>query len=87
MGPASTEQSRGRRTRGLSREIQVLDDERMKELNQLEASQSHLALGIFYAREGMIDKAEREFQTLANDNPHSTLTKTFLKEIQAWKNR
>ena len=43
--------------------FKVLDEEKIKQLSRLKASQSHLALGIFYAREGMIAEAEREFQS------------------------
>ena len=65
--------------------FKFLEEAILKELNNLNAnSESHLARGIFYAREGMIAEAERGFQALANDNPRSSLAKTFLKEIQSW---
>jgi len=50
-------------------------------------SQSHLALGVFYAREGMIAEAEREFQILVQKNPHSRVAIKLLKNIQSWRER
>ncbi len=66
--------------------FKVLEEEKIKELNQLKtASQSHLALGVFYAREGIIAEAEHEFQILAKENPRSKIVKKLLREIQSWQ--
>jgi hypothetical protein len=46
---------------------------------------SHFALGVFYAREGMLSEAEREFQTLVNDNPESQIEVTLLRAVQSWR--
>jgi len=68
--------------------FKVLEDGRVKELNRLKAAfQSHLALGVFYARTGMIAEAERELQILVQDNPHSRIAKKLLKELHSWEKR
>jgi hypothetical protein len=46
---------------------------------------SHLALGVFYAREGMLAEAEREFQVLVNDNPGSQIAASLLRAVQSWR--
>ncbi len=65
--------------------FQVLSARDLQHLNQLKKTGSHLALGLFYARAGMISEAEREFQVLVKDNPRSPLAKKFLKEAQSWR--
>jgi hypothetical protein len=55
------------------------------ELEQLKKAHSHLALGVFYAREGMVPEAEREFQILVHYNPQSPVLKKLLKQIQSWR--
>lgn len=56
--------------------FKALEDEKVKELNRLRTTaQSHLALGVFYAREGMIAEAEHELQILAKENPRSMIAK------------
>src|SRR5262249_23507400 len=47
--------------------LKVLGDDKIRALNQLKARQSHLALGVFFAHEGMIAEAEREFGILVKD--------------------
>jgi hypothetical protein len=49
----------------------ILSGNDLNELNQLKKSDSHLALGIFYARVGLVTEAEREFQKLIQLNPQS----------------
>jgi hypothetical protein len=68
--------------------FKVLSEDKVRELNQLRAgSQSHLALGLFYAREGMIADAEREFGILVKDNPDSAVLKKLLKNVRSWRRR
>lgn len=67
--------------------FKVLSGPRVRELNQLKSSRSHLALGLFYAREGMIVEAEREFRILLKDNPDSAVAKKLLREVAAWRSR
>src|SRR6266498_301967 len=66
--------------------FKILDDQTLKQLNELKAnSQSHLALGVFYAREGMIAEAEREFQMLVRENPRSQVIRKLLRNVQSWR--
>jgi hypothetical protein len=66
--------------------FKVLEEAKAKELDQLKSSSpSHLALGVFYAREGMITNAERELQLLAQQNPDSAIARNLLKQIRTWK--
>ena len=68
--------------------FKILDSERVTELDHLKtSSRSHLALGVFYAREGMIAEAEREFEVLVQENPRSVVALKLLKEIQSWRKR
>lgn len=43
---------------------------------------SHLARGVFYVKEGLLDEAEREFQALLNRNPESALARSIFRKIQ-----
>ena len=63
----------------------ILDEERALELNLLKRTPSHLALGVFYARAGILAEAEREFQSLVNDNPQSQLAIKLLRLVQSWR--
>ncbi len=68
--------------------FKVLDAQKMTELEHLKSgSQSRLALGVFYAREGMIAESEREFEALVQENPRSAVALKLLKEIQSWRKR
>src|SRR5262249_48919864 len=63
----------------------ILDEEKVLELNLLKRTPSHLTLGVFYARAGMIEEAEREFQSLVKDNPQSQVAIKLLRRIQSWR--
>lgn len=64
----------------------ALDEERMRELQLLKKrTKSHLALGAFYARAGMLAEAEREFQTYRSENPQSPLADKLIRQIQSWR--
>ncbi len=65
--------------------FRVLEAETLLDLQSLKNSHSHLALGVFYAREGMLGEAEREFQTVVRQNPRSQVAKKLLTQIQAWQ--
>jgi hypothetical protein len=67
--------------------FKVLSAGKINELARLKRSQSHLALGLFYAREGMISEAERELEILVKDNPDSAVAKKLLREVRAWRKR
>lgn len=64
--------------------FKVLEESKWQELDRLKrAAGSHLALGIFYARAGMLAEAERELKQLVNDNPDSPLALKLLRSVQA----
>jgi hypothetical protein len=52
------------------------------ELSRLKQSNSHLALGVFYARVGLLDQAEREFESLMKFNPDSELARRLLENVR-----
>ena len=64
--------------------FKVLEEEKARELNRLKRANSHLALGVFYAREGMAAEAEREFQILVDNNPQSPIAQRLLRIIESW---
>src|SRR5262249_6192457 len=52
--------------------FKLLDGEKLGELAMLKNQyQSHLALGLFYIREGVLIEARRELELLVSDNPNS----------------
>ena len=66
--------------------FKVLDDGKVRELDLLRRStKSHLALGVFYAREGMLAEAEQEFRQLVKDNPNSPIAVRLLRTVQSWR--
>jgi len=66
--------------------FKVLGKKEMGELAALKKQpSSHLALGIFYAREGMVAEAEREFQSLVKDNPDSSVLGKLLRSVRSWR--
>jgi hypothetical protein len=60
----------------------VLSTADFQELTRLEKTNSHLALGVFYARVGLLDEAEREFQNLVELNPQSELPRKLLQSVR-----
>jgi hypothetical protein len=62
--------------------FQILSMSNLKELNQLKRTRSHLALGVFYTRVGMIAEAEREFQKLLRLNPNSKAVGHLLRSFR-----
>lgn len=69
--------------------FRVLDESRASELRRAEraAPRSHLALGVLYARVGLLDEAEREFQLLTAANPRSDVARRLLGDVRARKRR
>ena len=59
----------------------VLSTGDFQELTRLKKSGSHLALGVFYARTGLLNEAEREFQSLSKLNPDSELSRKLLQSV------
>lgn len=70
-------------------QFKVLESERLEELSRLEKQRpvSNLTLGVMYARYGLLDEAEREFQRLLKENPRSPLARNLLRTVQSWKSR
>lgn len=66
-GPASPEMK-----------FQVLSSGNLQQLNHLKKTRSHLALGVFYAKVGLIAEAEHEFQQLLRLNPKSKMAMKLL---------
>lgn len=46
---------------------------------------SHLLLGVLYARAGMADEAEQEFQALVESNPNSSAARSLLLSVREWR--
>lgn len=69
--------------------FRILDQSAEAALAKLKDSvgNSHLVLGIFYWKHGVIDKAEREFQLLAKANPNSPAAAELLKSIRSLRRR
>src|SRR5262249_32817357 len=59
--------------------FKVLEEEKTRELNRLKTANSHLALGVSYAREGMTVEAKEEFQILVENNPQSPFAQRLLR--------
>jgi len=60
----------------------VLSTADFQELSSLKKSNSHLALGVFYARVGLLNEAEREFEVLVELNPQSELPRKLLQSVR-----
>lgn len=65
--------------------FKVLEQNRADELKEAEQkyADSHLTLGVLYARSGLLEDAEREFQALFKANPDSTVARKLLRDVQA----
>lgn len=61
----------------------ILSTADVQELTRLKQSNSHLALGVFYARTGLLDQAEHEFQRLVELNPQSEMPRKLLQSVRA----
>ena len=64
--------------------FKVLDGGAAAELQMAQRQEpaSHLTLGVLYARNGMLDEAERELRTLLQANPQSEVAQKLLAEVQ-----
>ena len=65
--------------------FKVLEEVKARELNRLKRANSHIALGVFYALEGMAAEAEREFRILVDKNPQSSIAQRLVRVIESWK--
>lgn len=70
-----------------SAQFKLLDADQMLALSKLKQQKpvSHLALGLTYARFGLVNEAESEFRKLMNENPDSAIAKRLLRTIQNWR--
>lgn len=64
--------------------FRILDQRALVTLAKLEksAGSSHLVMGVFYWKHGLIEESEREFQALARANPNSTAVAELLASIR-----
>lgn len=69
--------------------FRVLEQEAATELALARERQagSHLVMGVLHARAGLLDQAERDFQTLADRNPQSFVAKRLLQRVRALRGR
>ncbi len=66
--------------------FKVLELAKVQELARLKKQGgSHLALGLFYAREGMLREAEQELKSLVRMNPNSPIAGKLLRDVRAWQ--
>ena len=65
--------------------FRILDQRAVVALAKLKesAGRSHLVMGVFYWRHGLIEESEREFQALAQANPNSTAVAELLASIRS----
>ena len=64
--------------------FRILDQRAVVALAKLKGSagSSHLVMGVFYWKHGLIEESEREFQALAKANPNSTAVAQLLASIR-----
>lgn len=63
--------------------FKILERSQLAEIEQAQTVHtSHLALGVLYARAGMLDEAGQEFKTLAAANPHSPVARRILQSFE-----
>lgn len=69
-----------------SAQFKLVEADQMSALSKLKQQKpvSHLALGLSYARFGLVDEAEGEFRQLVNENPDSAVARKLLRTVQAW---
>jgi anti-sigma factor RsiW len=70
-------------------QFRIIEADKLNALTKLKGQKpvSHLALGLMYARFGLIDDAEKEFRRLVKENPDSEAAKKLLHTVQAWRTR
>jgi len=69
-------------------EFKVLDQQTMDTLEAVKAQQpdSHLTLGVLYARAGLLHDSERDLPELVKQNPDSAITRQMLGCVRQWEN-
>ncbi|HEX8073226.1 MAG TPA: hypothetical protein VF546_24990 [Pyrinomonadaceae bacterium] len=68
-------------------QFKILEADKVREIERAQGAHpdSHLVLGILYARAGLLTDAEREFRLLTNANPRSQVAAKLLRRVQSWK--
>ena len=69
--------------------FRVLDSANLAELEEAsrDNGNSHLLLGVLYAKAGLLDDAEREFQSLANANAESAAARKLLSSLKSLRSQ
>ena len=62
--------------------FKILERAKADELSRAKQTNSHLLLGVLYARDGLLNEAEREFRELARKNPDSSVARNLLRSVQ-----
>ena len=70
-------------------QFKTLEAEKLRDLANLKKHSpvSHLALGLTYARFGLLAEAEGQLQILARENPNSPVATRLLRTVQEWRKR
>jgi type II secretory pathway component PulM len=69
--------------------FKVLEERKSKELNELKTkyTNAHLILSVIYAKEGLIDEAERELNKEISKDPKSPIARKLLNNIEALRRK
>ena len=67
--------------------FKIVEQAKIEELQRLatERPDSHLILAVIYAREGLLDEAERELQTAINQNQDADTAKKLLQSVKSMR--
>ena len=70
-------------------QFKILEAEKLTELTNQKQHKpvSHLALGLTYARFGLLTEAEGQLQILTKENPDSVIATRLLRKVKEWQNR
>ena len=67
-------------------ELKILGKSEMSKLNRmLSGTGSHAARGVLYAKAGLLDEAEKEFQTHLSLQPADRRAKQLLRIVKSWR--
>jgi anti-sigma factor RsiW len=69
--------------------FKILERTKAEELESAKQSHadSHLLLGLLYAKAGLLDSAEREFQVLVETNPKSQVAQNLLQSVKSLRQK
>ena len=72
--------------RGDRAEFKILGQSELRKLNRIVSrNTSHAVRGVLFAKAGLLDEAEREFQTHLNLRPADERVKGLLRTVQSWR--